>query len=152
MTIDKQCIAQMLAISALALGLAACDNKGSETAGQKLDNAIEQTEQAVSNARIEAERAVQAASQKVENAATNMTDSASAAINTASDAGTTARVNAVLLADSQLSALRINVNTQSGAVTLTGEAPSQIAKEHATQIAGQVQGVLSVNNQLLIKP
>ena len=73
MTIDKQCIAQMLAISALALGLAACDNKGSETAGQKLDNAIEQTEQAVSNARIEAERAVQAASQKVENAATNMT-------------------------------------------------------------------------------
>lgn len=154
MTIDKQCIAQMLAISALALGLAACDKQDNQTAGHKLDNAIEQTEQAVSNARMEAERAMQSASQKVENAAANIKDaaenSANAAMNTANDAGIIARINAVLLADAQLSAIKINVRSQSGVVTLTGEAPSQDAKDRASQIAEQVQGVLSVNNQLTL--
>ena len=67
MSISHKRVVQVLAVSALALGLAACGPK-EETAGQKLDNTIERTEQAAEKAKMEADRAAEAAGQKMENA------------------------------------------------------------------------------------
>ena len=62
----------------------------------------------------------------------------------------TASVNARLAKDPDLSALRINVDTKDGAVTLTGPAPSQSAKDRAATLAREVEGVKSVTNNLSV--
>ena len=48
-------IASILAVSALALGLAACGKTEEPTVGQRLDSAVEKTEQAAADARVKAE-------------------------------------------------------------------------------------------------
>ena len=68
----------------------------------------------------------------------------------ASDVAITASVNARLAKDPDLSALRINVDTKDGAVTLTGPAPSQAAKDRAATLAREVEGVKSVTNNLSV--
>ena len=44
-------VASMLAVSALALGLMACSKTEEPTVGQRLDSAVEKTEQAAADAR-----------------------------------------------------------------------------------------------------
>ncbi len=68
------------------------------------------------------------------------------------DAGITARVNAGLAKDPALSALRIDVDTHAGVVTLTGPIRNAQARERATQIAQGVGGVHQVINNLNITP
>ncbi|MDN3920648.1 BON domain-containing protein [Roseateles violae] len=66
------------------------------------------------------------------------------------DAAITAKVKAELAKDPSLSALRINVDTQDGLVSLSGSAPDASAREHATRVAAAVKGVLSVDNRLVV--
>ncbi|HEY9105407.1 MAG TPA: BON domain-containing protein [Roseateles sp.] len=68
------------------------------------------------------------------------------------DMAITAKVNAALVADDQLKATMINVDTRAGQVTLTGEAPDAKARERATTLASAVDGVKQVSNQLAISP
>lgn len=68
----------------------------------------------------------------------------------ASDMGITAKVNAALVADDQLKATQINVDTRDGQVTLSGQAPDTASRERATTLAAAVDGVKQVNNQLMV--
>ena len=114
-------VASILAVSALALGLSACGKREDTTVGQRLDSAVEKTEQAAADARVKAEGAMQNA----ESAAKDATHSAKGAID---DATITAQVNANLAKDPDLSAVKINVDTVNGKVTLNGPAPSTVAR------------------------
>lgn len=147
-------IASILAVSALALGLAACGKTEEPTVGQRLDSAVEKTEQAAADARAKAESAMQSAETKMEQGAANAEAKAKDATNTAKgaidDATITAQVNAGLAKDPDLSALKINVDTVNGKVTLNGPAPSTVARDRAETIAKSVTGVTSVNNQLVV--
>ena len=147
-------IASILAVSALALGLAACGKTEEPTVGQRLDSAVEKTEQAAADARVKAESAMQSAETKMEQGAANAEATAKDAANTAKgaidDATITAQVNAGLAKDPDLSALKINVDTVNGKVTLNGPAPSTVARDRAETIAKIVTGVTSVNNQLVV--
>jgi osmotically-inducible protein OsmY len=67
------------------------------------------------------------------------------------DAAITASVSGGLAKDPDLSAIKINVDTKAGVVTLNGPAPTAAAKDKATEIAKKVKGVIAVNNQLIIK-
>jgi len=69
-----------------------------------------------------------------------------------SDAVITTTVKAEIAKDSSLSAMRINVDTDSGRVVLRGTAPNAQARDHATALASSVKGVVSVDNQLAIEP
>ena len=115
-------IASILAVSALALGLAACGKTEEPTVGQRLDSAVEKTEQAAADARVKAESAMQNAETKMEQGAAHAEATAKDAANTAKgaidDATITAQVNAGLAKDPDLSALKINVDTVNGKVTL----------------------------------
>ena len=146
-------IASILAVSALALGLAACGKTEEPTVGQRLDSAVEKTEQAAADARVKAESAMQSAETKMEQGAANAEATAKDAANTAKgaidDATITAQVNAGLAKDPDLSALKINVDTVNGKVTLNGPAPSTVARDRAEAIAKSVTGVTSVNYQLV---
>lgn len=159
---------QMLAITALSLGLMAC-GKGNDnqTAGQKLDGAIEQTKQAAdtAGAKIEqsAEKAGAATSQALDNASAKMeegaktagaatTEALNKAGNAMDDAAITAKVKTQLIADPAVSALKIDVDTKAGVVTLSGTAPSDAAKEQAAKLAAASEHVISVINNLTIQP
>ena len=67
------------------------------------------------------------------------------------DMGITAEMNARLAQDRQLSALRIDVDTADGRVTLRGSAPTLAARERATEIARGIDGVVGVANELQIQ-
>jgi hyperosmotically inducible periplasmic protein len=72
--------------------------------------------------------------------------------NKVADAVITTTVKAELAKDSNLSAMKINVDTEAGRVALHGTAPSTAAREHATALAQGVKGVVSVDNQLSVEP
>lgn len=147
-------IASILAVSALALGLSACGKNEEPTVGQRLDSAVEKTEQAATDARIKAEAAMKNTENKVEQSAANAEASAKDAATNAKgaidDATITAKVNADLARDPDLSALKINVDTVNGKVTLNGPAPTTVARDRAETIAKAVDGVTAVNNQLVV--
>lgn len=70
----------------------------------------------------------------------------------AGDAFITGKVKTVLIADPDVKALRIDVDTKNGVVTLTGTADSAAHSDKATTVARGVEGVKSVDNQLTVKP
>lgn len=63
----------------------------------------------------------------------------------------TADVKAKFLADSDIKSTHISVTTKNGIVTLRGYVASADVKEKAVSIAGQVDGVKSVKDKLVIK-
>lgn len=63
----------------------------------------------------------------------------------------TTKVKTALLADSDIKGLEINVNTAQAVVTLNGEVANQTQIDRAVKIAGEVEGVKSVVNNLTIK-
>ncbi len=152
---------------ALALVLSACNkHDDAKTAGQKLDSAIDQTEQAAALARAKTEQsAVQAkakteaafanAGEALKNATQNAASAAKGAASKASekidDMAITAAVSSGLAKDPDLSAFKINVDTKDGAVILNGSAPTEAARERAGTIAKTVNGVHSVDNKLTLK-
>lgn len=114
----------------LALALAAC---GDKTAGQKADSAMAKTEQAASDAKAKTVETGGAIADKID------------------DASITAAVSAGLAKDSELSAIKIDVDTKAGKVMLNGPAPSAAAKARAEEIARSVKGVSGVENKLEVK-
>ncbi len=69
-----------------------------------------------------------------------------------SDAGITARVKARLIADPDMSGLRIEVDTNEGIVTLTGDVGSEREKARAIEDAGTVDNVKRVEDRLTVRP
>lgn len=151
----------------LALGLGACSKQDeSKSAGQQVDSAIAKGEQAAAEARAKTEESAAKAKVKVESA---MADAGAALKSASAGAETTARdvaariegkiddvsittlVSAAIGKESDLSVVKINVDTKNGAVTLNGSAPTEVAREKAGNIARAVKGVNSVDNKLVVK-
>lgn len=155
-------MATLLAVTAMSLGLAACD-KAQEppTVGQQLDKAVQKVDQAAEDAKVKAEQAMRTTenkmeqgANKLENAAGNAGDAVKNAAHSAGvlvdDAAITAKISTELAKDPELSAIKIDVDTQAGTVHLSGPAPSQAAKDRASSLAQTVEGVKSVNNDLVV--
>lgn len=130
---------------AVLLALAAC-NKADDgkTVGQSIDSGIAKTEQAAKDAGNAMKDATKDAQASGSQASTTMGEKID-------DAVITTSVNASFAKDTDLSAIQINVDTKDGVVTLNGPAPTAAAKDKATELAKQVKGVSSVNNQLVVK-
>ncbi len=67
------------------------------------------------------------------------------------DATITTKVKSSIIAEPNLDALDINVNTAGGAVTLLGTVESSEQRVRAEEIARSTEGVKSVDNQLDIQ-
>jgi len=141
--------------AALALTLAACGQPEQDaTIGQKLDTAIAATEKKADEL---GERAEAAADRAQANAAEATRDAKVSANETTAqmgefidDAAITAAVSARLAGDPDLSAIKIDVDTRDGKVTLSGPAPSEAARARAAELAISVKGVLGIDNQLVV--
>jgi len=68
------------------------------------------------------------------------------------DSAITTNVKSKLAADTETSALKINVETNNGVVTLTGTVPTQAEKSQAEQIANNTEGVTRVINNITVTP
>jgi hyperosmotically inducible periplasmic protein len=147
----------MACVLAAALTVSAC-NKADDgkTAGQKLDSAIAKTEQVAAEARAKTENSMAKAGNAVKDVTSKAEASGKEMMNkageTADDAVVTARLSSDFAQDPDLSSIKIKVETNGGAVTLSGIAPTEAAKEKATTIAKGLKGVSSVDNKLVVKP
>ena len=126
------------------LVLAGCNRNEPETVGERVDSAIDKAADKMDAAGTRIEQGAEQAKASIEKA----TDSAAQAL---SDTGITAAIKAKLAADDELKVLQISVETQAGRATLQGTAPDAAARDRATQLAGAVEGVVSVDNQLTLK-
>jgi osmotically-inducible protein OsmY len=136
---------------AILLALGACDRGDNRTAGQRIDSGVSTAQRAGADASRAAKDATASAGATLGRAADDTRAMGASAGAKVDDASITAKVNASLAKDKDLSAVKIDVDTQNGVVTLSGPAPTATAKERASQIARNVKGVSSVNNQLTIK-
>jgi hyperosmotically inducible protein len=134
----------LIAAAAATIALAACGQREDATVGQQVDNTVNQTQAAATelkNDTKEAARDMQAAG----------SEAGQAVSEGASDMAITAKVNAALAADDKLSALKINVDTESGRVALKGTAPDADSRDRATTLAAAVDGVVAVDNRLVVE-
>lgn len=157
--------------AALVLGLAACERADERTAAthesatsqteqvardsreqtrETAREAREETREAARETRQDAREATASADASMDRAARDTRAMGAAAANKVDDASITAKVNAALAADKELSAIRIDVDTRDGVVTLSGPTSTAGAKARAAEVAHKVKGVQSVNNQLTI--
>jgi len=145
-------MATAIAAVLAATTLAACDrgqpsdrtaDQQPRTAGQKLDSTMSKAQEKLDSAKNDMAQGAADAKRDIKNMANDAKDKVN-------DATITASVNAKLAGDKELSALRINVDTVDGRVALHGSAPNAEARDRATQLASAVDGVKSVENQLVI--
>jgi len=120
-------VAAMLAVSA-------CNKRDDQSAGQTVDKGV-------ASAKAEMKDAKEATKDAAANVGAAVTD-----------AMITTKINAALVADAQLKALKINVDTKDGKVVLTGVAPDAGSRDRATTMAKAVDGVVDVDNRLTVQP
>ena len=149
-------IAPTVIALAVVLGLGACSKQVDDrSAGQKVDATLAKVEQktdaAVAKVEQKTDQAMAAVKSSVDSAGTGtgkVLDSAKAKL---ADAAITTRINVELARDPALSAIKIDVDTSAGRVTLHGTAPDASSRDRATVIAQRVDGVLGVDNLLQLR-
>lgn len=157
-----------LAIVASLLMSTGCDkttNSG-QTVGQKLDNAIDQSNAKIANVGDKVEKKIEQAGAAVAGVGESISQKTGSAFDKAGsavftkvdqvgtivdDSAITASIKADLLKDPGLSALGIEVNTVKGEVTLKGAVSTEIRKLRAGGIASHIVGVTRVVNLLEVK-
>ena len=69
----------------------------------------------------------------------------------AEDSAITTRIKGKYVADSVVSVFNISVRTYEGTVTLSGTVGSILARDRAVSLARETDGVVAVNDQILIE-
>ena len=105
--------------------LTACNRPGQESVGQKVDGSIADAKVATAKA-------------------------ADAVASAAKDIAITAKVNAALAADNSLKAMSVDVDTKDGRVALRGTAPDAASRERAKAVVNAIDGVVTVDNLLVV--
>ena len=136
-------LAALAAVLAAGM-LAACDQpSSSQAAGQMPNSKMARAEQKANEVKDSAKAAAGELAQGTERTADD-------AANRVKDAAITTAVNAKIAGDPRLSVLQVNVDTVNGRVLLRGTAPDATSSERAGQLAASVEGVVGVENQLVI--
>ena len=129
----KAIFASMMIVS----GLVACDKPGTaESAGKKIDQAVENVSTSASNT---ADKTNEVVSKQGKIAGKAM-----------DDAEITAKTKAILMNEPGMQSLKITVVTKDGVVTLTGSADTVENKDKAAKLTKQLDGVKSVKNKIEI--
>ena len=139
---------------ATILAAAGCDKHTSsgETVGEKIDRVIDKTNDKVDATKAKIGARADAASSAVADAASTVAQKAAQVGAIVDDSAITASIKADMLKDPGLAALRIDVNTVKGEVTLRGEAGSDVARQRAVVLASATAGVVKVNDEVTVRP
>jgi osmotically-inducible protein OsmY len=134
---------------------------GFESIGQKIDRLIGNANGVIADAGQSTRDRVEAAGDSVKQAGKSLNDRSVAAFDAGaarvdeagahlSDAAITASIKTDLLKDPFLSALRVEVSTVKGEVTLRGSANSEVSRERAGRMAAAIAGVKKVHNDIVV--
>lgn len=136
------------------LSATGCDNDAgsAQTVGQKLDRTLDTASEKIDATTARLGAGVGAAGEVVTATSGALAAKAQDVGRIVDDSAITASIKADLLKDPQLSALRIDVNTVKGEVTLKGEAPSETARQRASTLASAIVGVRQVRDEMSVKP
>lgn len=129
-------------VAALALGLAACEEKAPPPPPAPVVKAAPKKDEAAAKAAAEKAAAEKAAQEKAAE------EKAAADAKAKENAALADKVKAALAADKALRRMTVDVSADDGAVTLFGTADTRAQLEKAAKAAAKVEGVKSVNNQL----
>lgn len=116
-------------------------------AGEKVGNAAVAAGEEVGQA---TEEATEEAAVAAEKAGENMKEGVENATEAAGDAAITSRVKARLLADPEVKAVNIDVDTAAGVVTLTGTAATRAQADEAVKLSRNTEGVKSVVDNIQV--
>jgi osmotically-inducible protein OsmY len=146
----------MIGAIAAALSLAACGDNREDASVSRSDtntttSSATATDRMTADASAAANRAGQTASDATSRAGAAAQSAGDKAANTASDAATTAKVKSRLMAEPGIDSLQIDVDTNNGRVTLSGEADTAQNKARAAELARSIEGVTGVNDRLTVK-
>jgi osmotically-inducible protein OsmY len=134
----------LIASAAALTLLAACNRPADDTtAGQKIDETIAGAEQRSEDAAATAERKMEESGAAIQRSGERVADATA-------DASLTAKVKSALLSAPEIAAMKIDVDTQAGVVTLKGEVKNTDEKVRAERVASAVVGVQSVVNDLRV--
>jgi hyperosmotically inducible protein len=139
------------ALALAGLALAGCDRQPNDDTVTTAPDKTQRVDPSVAAADKRADELRADASRAIDKAAAGASNMAARAGEAVSDATITATVNAALAADEKLSAMKIDVDTRDGVVTLSGPAPDEQSRSRATQIAANAKGVVRVENQLAVR-
>ena len=147
--------AAVLTVLLMAATLGACSRREDErTTGQKVDAAIAKVDEKADAAKADISRSAEEAKAATEKALADAKKSTADAVHSAAtavnDTTITAAVKSRLSDDAALKAADLAVETREGRVSLKGTAPDGAARDRASQLAGAVQGVTAVDNQLTV--
>jgi osmotically-inducible protein OsmY len=170
-----------LAAALASLALAGCNRDADGTVGQKLDRAIDKTQQKLAEAGEKTQQKLAESAEKtsqklaeagdktqlaLSDAADKVAARTNEAVNAAaptvaigaaetgkamSDTAITASIKTDFLKDPDLSVLKIDVDTKGGVVTLNGLAGDEPARQRAEKMASSIKGVREVRNFLVVK-
>jgi osmotically-inducible protein OsmY len=137
-----------------SMALVGCSPKDQADSKSNAKDAVAEVRQDAKEMAADASKGIEQAKQSLSATAQEAKDAAKTASakigESVSDAVITTAVKTELAKDMELSALKINVATDNGRVTLNGTAPSKPAREHAMALASAVKGVVSVDNQVVV--
>ncbi len=141
-------VVSMLAAAAL---LAACEKKTTTVTDTPSSTTSSTTSTTVTPSQS-ASNAMAATTSAMEKAASATERGATKAGEAIGDAAITGKVKTALIADPDVKALKIDVDTKDNVVTLNGSADTKANADKAVSIAKGIEGVKSVENNLTVKP
>lgn len=148
----RAALAPLVLLSAIAL--TACTDRSAEEAGRKLDVAAADAKAEAQKAGDRIEKKSDEAVAAIKEAGADMKQSAKETTADAkramSDAAITASIRVDVAKDPGLSNLKIEVDTLNGVVTLRGETTNADARSRAGNVARNISGVVSVNNEIKV--
>lgn len=138
---------------AAALSLAACGDARNDNATRtsRTDKPASTSVTPADRVTADASAAAKRAENAAERAANRVENAGDKVAHAASDAATTAKVKARLMAEPGIDSLQIDVDTSNGRVTLSGEVDTPQHKARAKELAGSVEGVTGVVDRLAMK-
>lgn len=155
---------QILALTGLALfSLAGCENNavdveksGEETRihvdGEQMDSNFEEAERRFDAAGEELKASAEQLGRAVERGAERVEAEVGPVVREVmDDAGISAKIKAKLIADPEVSAYRIDVDTVDGRVTLNGKVANADVRAEAEKLASRTEGVKEVVNLIQVE-
>lgn len=119
--------------------------------GDKVDESLKKTEERVQAGAREVQEGAQEVGQAIERGAERVEAEVGPVVrDVLDDATVTARIKAKLVADPEVNAFHIDVDTVDGQVTLTGRVATELQRTEAGQLATRTEGVSVVNNLIQV--
>jgi hyperosmotically inducible protein len=131
---------------AAVIGLTGCKQEGpAEEAGKRADESAERTQERL-------EESTEQRQESMERRDEAMGEKSGSVEEYLDDSAITAKIKSDMIADPLLSAAKIDVVTDKGVVKLSGVLNSQQSADRALEIARSVEGVKSVESNLVVSP